>query len=366
MFMGKQNQSLKYLHSKIDYSTDKLDERKKIVDDILKELENGIDLSNISQEVNYLLERLANYLIYSSRKEWRRRKNREKRINKKEVLVEDVNVHIETMRKKVEDRSTYNLNPQITIFKNDIIKYKDIRQVYHAIHLYQNIKVLAKNRKNIFLINRAISYLRNDAKLIKKSLVGLIEPNNIITDCKEKYSFDNDTGYFDEDGNYVLVSENQLDYGNKKHIYHLIKFYSALKQENYENNQSDIKHILFFLEYLIDNAEITNRERDIVIWTIDGFSQDEICGLLKEKYGLNWYGDTLSRSFDSICGKIADFYEKDYEDWFYTFVAKGKYKTCSKCGQVKLANERYFYKREDSADGLHNICIKCMKIKDLS
>jgi hypothetical protein len=40
----------------------------------------------------------------------------------------------------------------------------------------------------------------------------------------------------------------------------------------------------------------------------------------------------------------------------------GKWKKCSRCGQIKLANNRFFSKNSTSKDGFYSIC-KCCRNK---
>ncbi len=352
------------IHNKIDYSIKDIEDRKKLIDEMLFEyndiIYNYIDKYGLQSDsdLSYLLDRMCNYLVYDDRKKWRKEKKRIKDIIKNEISVDNVEKYLDIKNKEAKSSSGYDLNPKAIITSKDLKRYKEIEQIYNAIHIYQQIRSKSKNSKDIFKINRVISQLKIDAIYIKEFLSGMFEFKNIIFN-KPKYNFDNDTGYFDVNDDYILVSENQLDYGNKKHISYLIKFYSRLKQESYNDNNADMKYILFLLEYLIDNTGLSDREKDIVLWIIDEFNYEIISEKLKEKYNIDWYGDTVSRTFDSICSKIADFYEKDYEDWFYTFVARGVYKTCSKCGEVKLANERYFGKDERNNDKLKSICKEC-------
>jgi hypothetical protein len=42
---------------------------------------------------------------------------------------------------------------------------------------------------------------------------------------------------------------------------------------------------------------------------------------------------------------------------------KGAYKKCSRCGQIKLANNKYFSKNKTSKDGFYSICKACRNQK---
>ena len=45
----------------------------------------------------------------------------------------------------------------------------------------------------------------------------------------------------------------------------------------------------------------------------------------------------IIKQLDKIVRKIIDTYEKEYEEkHYYLNVVKGKYKKCSKCGEIKL------------------------------
>jgi hypothetical protein len=52
----------------------------------------------------------------------------------------------------------------------------------------------------------------------------------------------------------------------------------------------------------------------------------------------------------TICKELQKTYNALFTDYYYTFLARGKYKTCSKCGDIKL--EQYFYKNR-------SVCINC-------
>jgi len=44
-------------------------------------------------------------------------------------------------------------------------------------------------------------------------------------------------------------------------------------------------------------------------------------------------------------------------------VKKGNYKKCSRCGQIKLAHNKYFSKNKTSKDGFYSICKACRNAK---
>ena len=61
---------------------------------------------------------------------------------------------------------------------------------------------------------------------------------------------------------------------------------------------------------------------------------------------------------------IASQAEDEYLYWYYLNIEKGKYKKCSRCGQVKLAHNKYFSKNKTSRDCFYSICKKCRNSKN--
>lgn len=60
-----------------------------------------------------------------------------------------------------------------------------------------------------------------------------------------------------------------------------------------------------------------------------------------------------------IAKKVINVYEDLYEDSYYLHYVKGKYKRCSKCGEIKIANERHFSPDKRNIDGFQSFCKDC-------
>lgn len=96
----------------------------------------------------------------------------------------------------------------------------------------------------------------------------------------------------------------------------------------------------------------------------DKYNIDIQAALLKE------FGTTHSLEYISSLWRkkipqlIADKAQDKFLDWYYLEVEKGKWKRCSCCGQVKLANNRYFSKNNTSKDSFYSICKECRNKKN--
>lgn len=117
---------------------------------------------------------------------------------------------------------------------------------------------------------------------------------------------------------------DMIDFFDKNHVKALI----GMKRGN--DLQNDLNCIIMDLENLIKDTSLTERQKEVLdLWKQDK-SQTEIAEIL----GINQ--STIHSSMDKIANNIVKKYEEQYENWYYLNIRKGKYKKCSKCGEIKL------------------------------
>ncbi len=101
----------------------------------------------------------------------------------------------------------------------------------------------------------------------------------------------------------------------------------------------------------------------IVQLKIDGVQNAEIQERLYEEFGIRHSLEYISSLWrKKIPNLIASEAEDRFLDWYYLVKEKGTYKKCSRCGQIKLAHNKYFSKNKTSKDGFYSIC-KCCRNK---
>ena len=86
--------------------------------------------------------------------------------------------------------------------------------------------------------------------------------------------------------------------------------------------------------------------------------------MLDDEFGITYSVEYLSSLWRNKIPKLlAEQAKEDYLIWHFTYVEKGKWKKCSRCGEVKLANNKFFSKNNTSKDGFYSICKKCRNKK---
>ena len=171
---------------------------------------------------------------------------------------------------------------------------------------------------------------------------------------------------FSRNGGTAMLKQSKLiNFYNEKHVSALLCNYSKLKEDSWCDFNGDAKWLMMDLEAAVDNAlkEKFPLYYDLVIYKIDGKQNQEIQELLEKKHGVKHSVEYISSLWRNKIPKlITEQAQNDWLIWHYTQEEKGKWKKCSRCGQIKLAHNRFFSKNKTSKDGFYSIC-KCCRNK---
>ena len=110
---------------------------------------------------------------------------------------------------------------------------------------------------------------------------------------------------------------------------------------------------------------LSKEARDIfqILLSVSGVGAKMAIALLNEfdiKHSLEYISSLWRKKIPKLIASAA---EDQYLDWYYLNEEKGKYKRCSRCGQIKLAHNKYFSKNKTSKDGFYSICKACRNSK---
>lgn len=346
---------------KLDYTLETPEERNELVYKILEENPNP---SEKYQEI------LADYLILCMEKQEKKEKkiltdNRLMTVNKRETSFEGLVSQFENGEDGIynlinEDKQTI-FQPKVKITKQDVETIPGLKELREAINLWEE-KLKTATGRDAFIIKKALIDLRKDQYTLKNSFLKPIALN-AVTRSSYVRSLDEKI-VMTESGEVEYQGVSLLD---PKVCSAILSNYSRLRQESAGDFYNDLWFLLEAFDEATTRALASNPMYErIVELKIDGVTNQQIQDTIQQEFGIRHSVEYLSTLWKKkIPAIIASQAEDDYLDWYYLNIEKGKYKTCSRCGQVKLAHPKYFSKNSTSKDGFYSIC-KCCRNKKKS
>ena len=349
---------------KLDYTLQTPEERNELVKEILKE----------TPEPNEkYLEILADYLVLCMEKQEKKQKqilteNRMTTVNKRETSYEGLVSQLENgedgIYNLINESKTTIFQPKVTITKKDLEEIPSLRQLREAINIWE-IKLKQAKGRDAYIIKKALIEMRKDQYVIKNAYRKPIVFNKINrSNCASKLIED----FTLDENNYIIPSGVSLC--DPKDCSLILCNYSQLKEDGWGRFENDLWYLMESFDKIISEAlEEYPMYEEIVKCKIDGMQNIEIQTILKQKYNITHSLEYISSLWRKKIPNLIASKAEDLElDWYYLNKEKGKYKRCSRCGQIKLAHNKYFSKNKTSKDGWYSICKECRnkKTKDKS
>lgn len=343
-------------------------------------------LDNINDRVDYTklvtssnetlshwdLQNLADYILDALPKE--ERKNKKILTKNRLVTVDKRETSYQGLAEKLEggEDSIYGmlstlgksalLTPKISITDEDI----------------QTIPGLAELKKNIEEVEDL--YKRSSGKqkfLLKKQIIEMRQQQYILKDCftkpsrgVKKYSGLGLTK-LDLSENIRMVegepiSDCIVSLFRPEHVSALLRNYWGLKQEVEGKFNSDMWYLMLDLDNLI--KEVLEEKNPalyrIFIDKADKLKNKEIKQHLKDEFNIDYSVEYISSLWRGKIPKlISEKAKENYILYYYTYEEYGHWKQCSRCGEVKLAHNRWFSKNKTSKDNFYSICKECRNRK---
>lgn len=348
---------------KLDYTLQTPEERNELVKKI-------IDETPPEQLTNRYLEILTDYIIFAMDKEERKKKiiltdNRMVTVNKRETSFEGLVGKFENGEDGIYNMIANDKNiiftPKITITQKDIEEIPGLKQLREAIADVEKLEKAARGKKK-YLLKKQLIEMRQDQYVLRNAYRKPIYCMNATKSFSSLDLSENIT--VDENGE--VHSDGLVSLFNPKHISALLCHYSQIKQDAWSRFASDSYYLMEDLDNLIER---TLKDKyplyyDLLIYKIDGKQNIEIQELLHKDHGIKHSVEYISSLWRNKIPKLlAEQEQEDYLIWYYTIKEKGKWKRCSRCGQVKLAHNRFFSKNKTSKDGFYSICKECRNKK---
>ena len=291
--------------------------------------------------------------------------NRMMTVNKRECSFEGLVSQLENGEDGIYNLITDNKNqifqPKVTITKKDLDEIQPLRQLREAINVWE-AKLKVTEGKDAFVIKKALIEMRKDQYVIKNAYRRPIVPNK-LTRSTHVTILPDETSSFDEEGYPIPKGISLL---NPVVCSAILCNYSRLKEDSFDRFEGDLYYLMLAFDEIADKAlkEYPLYEK-IVECKVDGLQNTQIQEILQMEFGIKHSLEYISSLWRKKIPKlIASQAEDEYLYWYYLNIEKGKYKKCSRCGQVKLAHNKYFSKNKTSRDGFYSICKKCRNSKN--
>lgn len=348
---------------KLDYTIQSPQDRSEYTQSI-------IDESAPEQLTSKYLDILSDYIIFAmDKKERKERKilteNRMVTVNKRETSYQGLVSKFENGEDGVYNLITENKNvlltPKISITQKDIDEIPPLKDLREAIEILEKQEKAATGKKK-FLLKKQIIEMRQDQYTIKDNYKTPIRSNSTVKSFSKADLSDHIT--FDADGE--PYNSGLVSFFNPTHLSALLCNYSLLKEEAYGNFINDAYYLMEDLDRLIENTLKDNYPMyyDLLIYKIDGLQNIDIQLLLEQKHGIRHSVEYISSLWRNKIPKLlAEQAKKEYLIWYYSTQEYGKWKKCSRCGEIKLAHNKFFSKNKTSKDGYYSICKDCRNSK---
>lgn len=348
---------------KLDYTLESPEARIELVNKIVNE-------TPPEQLTNKYLEILADYIVFAMDKEERKKKNivtdnRMVTINKRETSFEGLISKFENGEDGIYNMIANDKNiiftPKVSITPKDLEEIEPLRELKKAIDAIEEAQKAARGKRK-YLLKRQLIEMRQDQYIIKSAYK---KPIYCVNGIKSFSSLDlSEDIYFDEKE--LPQSTGKISLFNPKHISALLCHYSKLKEAVWGRFSADAYYLMEDLDVLVRNTleEDYPLYFDLVVLKIDGKTNNEIQKTLEEKHGIKHSVEYISSLWRNKIPKLlAEQEQENYLNWYYTQVERGKWKRCSRCGEIKLAHNRFFSKNKTSKDGYYSICKACRNKK---
>lgn len=347
---------------KLDYSLETPEERNELVKKI-------IDNTPSEQLTPRYLEILSDYIIFAMDKQERKQKqiltdNHMVTVNKRETSFEGLVGRLENGEDGIYNMIANDKNiiftPKFQITQQDIAEIPELKQLVDAIAEVEKAEKKAVGKKK-FLLKKQLIAMRQDQYVIRSAYKPPIYCMNAIKSFS-KINFDENVSI---SGNDEIEDNSLVSFFNPKHVSALLCNYSRLKEDAWGKFYSDSYFLMEDLDTLIEKTlrDSYPMYYDLLIYKIDGKQNLEIQSLLNQKHNVKHSVEYISSLWRNKIPKLlSEQAQEDYLIWYYTTQKKGKWKKCSRCGEIKLAHNKFFSKNKTSKDHFYSIC-KCCRNK---
>lgn len=353
---------------KLDYKLTDINDRVALVDKI-------IAATPKEKLTNRYLEYLGDYIMQAITKEERKQHlfmtdNRRVTIDKRETSLEGLIEKFENGADGIYNMMTNDKNiimtPKVEITEKDIAEVPGLRDLREAIDLVeQQYKAATGKRK--YALKKQLIEMRRDQYVLK----GMFKQTVKAAPCSRGINKVDlhEERWVDENGE--PQSKGLITFFNPAHVAAILRNYNGLKLESAGKYWNDFFYLMQDFDGLIDRALKKDEPLlwDLIWLKLANKQNIEIAAILNKRYNRTYATEYFSQLWTKKIPKIiAETAQNEYLVYHFEHVEpeRAKWKKCSKCGQTKLAHNRFFSKNNTSKDGWYSQCKCCRNSKGRS
>jgi hypothetical protein len=295
--------------------------------------------------------------------------NRMATINKREISYEGLVSQLENGEDGIYNLISDNgkntiFQPKVSITKQDLEDIPLLRQLREGIERWEKLQKTVSGR-DAFIVKRTLIEMRKDQYIIKNAYKPPIVFTKLSRGMKiyPRLPWEEHIEY-DECGN-AVIKYSGISFCDPKVVSEILQLFPALEGRSEGQFEGDTWYMVQDFKPLVERALADYpMYRRIVEYKMDKMQNTEIQALLEQEFQFTHSIEYISSLWRNKIPKlIAQKAQDEYLIWYFTFVEKGKWKRCSRCGQVKLAHSRFFSINKTSKDGFYSICKTCRNSK---
>lgn len=325
---------------KFDYSILDPQERIKYVENLLREKTEWLsrDLSKMADYIIAANEPRENHILTE---------NRMVTINRRETSYQGLSERLEggedAIHGLMRSDKQMILTPKNSITEEDLRRSPELRRLRERIKEWE-VRLQETTGRDRYKIKKLLIEMRKEQYAIKHLFSAPLY-SRYLSLLKV-----------------ISSTTDDLKLDNPFHVSEILNNYIKLKQALWDDLHNDLRWTLIDLEDLIEQHLQFEHPIyfDIFILKTDGATNEEIQDRLAERWGKHHSQEYISSLWrNKIPEVIADGYRENWLNWVYTYKLCGTYKTCSRCGQTKLAHKRYFSTNQAAKYGFYSVCKEC-------
>lgn len=224
------------------------------------------------------------------------------------------------------------------VYSSDILKSNILKEYNDFSEAIKNeILKMKENGTSVYSqrkLGEILKTVKDDMLLSKDMIFGTIYFKQVLADT-------------------TVIDWDEFDWSNRNQVIQLLSF-----RPRTTGFDSSLNCLVYDMFNLLKMITFTRNEQEIIRLLREDKSEVDIAEILGCTH------QNINQTLDRVYKKIYETYTTDYEEWYYTYVEKGIWKRCSKCGELKLATDRYFRSHNRTKDGFQSRCRKCEQESD--